>query len=145
MLTTNLEAVQKIVRQLRLRNIGGLVIIDFIDMDTEEHRHMVFDALEEALRYDRARTKILQISEFGLVEMTRKRVRASLEQMLCEPCSHCRGTGRVPSVTTVSWKVLREIQRALRVTPSSKKVMVNTPPAVAALLCNEEKAQVAAL
>src|SRR5207247_3590545 len=94
-LTTNLEAVQEIVRQLRLRNLGGLVIIDFIDMDTDEHRQLVFQALEEALRYDRARTKILQISEFGLVEMTRKRVRASLDQVLGEPCSYCQGTGRI--------------------------------------------------
>ena len=142
MLTTNLEAVHEIVRQLRLRNIGGLVIIDFIDMDTEEHRQHVFNVLEEALRYDRARTKILHISEFGLVEMTRKRVRASLEQMLCEPCSHCRGTGRVESALTVCGKVLREIQRVMRVTPASKKVMVNVSPAVAALLGHEEKRQV---
>ena len=144
-LTTNLEAVHEIVRQLRLRNIGGLVIIDFIDMDTDEHKQRVFQALEEALRYDRARTRILQMSEFGLVEMTRKRVRASLEQVLCEPCSYCRGTGRMESVATVCSKVLREIQRVMRVTPHTKKVMVNVHPTVAALLYNEESAHVAAM
>jgi len=145
MLTTNLEAVQEIVRQLRLRNIGGLVIIDFIDMDTNEHRQCVFQALEEALRDDRARTRILPMSEFGLVEMTRKRVRASLDQMLCEPCSACHGAGRVESVATVCAKVLREIQRVMRVTPATKKVMVNVHPMVASMLYNEERAQVALL
>ena len=144
-LTTNLEAVHEIVRQLRLRNLGGLVIIDFIDMDTDEHRQLVFQTLEEALRYDRARTKILQISEFGLVEMTRKRVRASLEQVLCEPCSYCHGTGRMASAATVGSKVLREIQRVMRVTPHTKKVMVNVHPTVASRLYNEERAHVAAL
>jgi ribonuclease G len=145
MLTTNLEAVQEIIRQLRLRNLGGLVVIDFIDMDMDEHRQLVFQALEEALRYDRARTKILQMSEFGLVEMTRKRVRASLDQVLCEPCSYCRGTGRMESATTVCSKVLREIQRVMRVTPYTKKVMVNVRPTVAAMLYNEERVHVAAL
>lgn len=145
MLTTNLEAVQEVVRQLRLRNIGGLVVIDFIDMDCEEHRQEVLAALEEALRTDRARTKVLPVSEFGLVEMTRKRVRASLEQMLCEPCSHCRGTGRVEALATVCGKIVREIQHVMRVTPGTRKVMVNVHPSVAALLYNEEKAQVTAL
>jgi ribonuclease G len=128
-----------------LRNLGGLVVIDFIDMDMDEHRQLVFQALEEALRYDRARTKILQMSEFGLVEMTRKRVRASLDQVLCEPCSYCRGTGRMESATTVCSKVLREIQRVMRVTPYTKKVMVNVRPTVAAMLYNEERVHVAAL
>ena len=144
-LTTNLEAVAEIVRQLRLRNLGGLVIIDFIDMDTDEHQQSVFQALEDALRHDRARTKILQMSEFGLVEMTRQRVRASLEQVLCEPCSYCHGTGRMVSSATVCSKVLREIQRVMRVTPYTKKVMVNVHPTVASRLYNEERAHVAAL
>ena len=145
MLTTNLEAVHEIVRQLRLRNIGGLVIIDFIDMDTDEHKQLVFQALEEALRHDRARTKILQISEFGLVEMTRKRVRASLDQVLCEPCAYCNGTGRMESAAAVCSKVLREIQRVMRVTPYTKKVMLNVHPTVASMLYNEERTHVAAL
>jgi len=144
-LTTNLEAVSETVRQLRLRNIGGLVIIDFIDMDTDEHRQRVFQALEDALRHDRARTRILQMSEFGLVEMTRQRVRASLDQVLCEPCSYCHGTGRMASAATVCSKVLREIQRVMRVTPYTKKVMVNVHPTVVSRLYNEERAHVAAL
>jgi len=144
-LTTNLEAVPEIVRQLRLRNIGGLVIMDFIDMDTDDHKQRVFQALEEALRHDRAHTRILQMSEFGLVEMTRQRVRASLDQMLCEPCSACHGTGRMASAATVCSKILRELQRVMRVTPHTKKVMVNVHPAVVSRLYNEERAHVAVL
>lgn len=145
MLATNLEAVAEIVRQLRLRNIGGLVIIDFIDMEIEEHQQQVLQALENAVRDDRAHTKILALSAFGVVEMTRKRVRASLEQMLCEPCSVCHGTGRVASSATVCGKVLREVQRVMRVTPRTKKIIVTVPPTVAAMLYNEERVHVMAL
>ena len=144
-LTTNLEAVAEIVRQLRLRNLGGLVVIDFIDMDTDDHKQRVFQALEDALRHDRARTRILPMSVFGLVEMTRQRVRASLDQVLCEPCNYCHGTGRTEASATVCSKVLREIQRVMRVTPHTKKVMVNVHHSVASRLYNEERAHVAAL
>ncbi len=112
-LKTNLEAVREIVGQLRLRNIGGLIIIDFIDMESAENREKVYRALQEAVRHDKARTNVLKISELGLVEMTRKRTRENLVQMLCEPCAHCEGRGYLLSSETVAYKVLREIRKDL--------------------------------
>ncbi len=112
-LKTNLEAVREIVNQLRLRNIGGLIILDFIDMESAENREKVYRALQEAVRHDKARTNVLKISELGLVEMTRKRTRENLVQMLCEPCAHCEGRGYLLSSETVAYKVLREIRKDL--------------------------------
>ena len=112
-LRTNLEAVKEVVYQLRFRNIGGLIIIDLIDMEPAENREKVYRALQEALRQDKAKTNILKISELGLVEMTRKRTRESLVQMLCEPCSYCEGKGYVLSEESVAFKVLREIRKAV--------------------------------
>jgi ribonuclease G len=112
-LRTNLEAVKEVVYQLRFRNIGGLIIIDLIDMEPAENRDKVYRALQEALRQDKAKTNILKISELGLVEMTRKRTRESLVQMLCEPCPHCEGKGYVLSEESVAFKVLREIRKAV--------------------------------
>ena len=112
-LKTNLEAVREIVNQLRLRNIGGLIILDFIDMESAENRERVYRALQDAVRHDKARTNVLKISELGLVEMTRKRTRENLVQMLCEPCAHCEGRGYLLSSETVAYKVLREIRRDL--------------------------------
>src|SRR5919106_644469 len=99
-LKTNLEAAQEVVRQLRLRNAGGIIIIDFIDMEKEANRKKVYDALKEALKKDKARTNILKISELGLVEMTRQRTRESLENQLLSPCPHCDGRGRIKSSVT---------------------------------------------
>ncbi len=110
-LQTNLEAVQEIVYQLRLRNIGGLIIIDFIDMEQPEHREKVRTALINALKADRAKTNVLKISELGLVEMTRKRVRESLGRTLTEPCFYCNGRGVLKSKTTISYEIFRELQR----------------------------------
>lgn len=110
---TNLEAVKEVVHQLRFRNIGGLIIIDLIDMEASENREKVYRALQEALRVDKAKTNILKISELGLVEMTRKRTRENLVQMLCEPCSYCEGRGYVLSRESVAYKVLREIRKDL--------------------------------
>jgi hypothetical protein len=112
-LKTNLEAVQEVVHQLRFRNLGGLIIIDLIDMESAENRDKVYRALQEALRSDKARTNILKISELGLVEMTRKRTRENLVQQLCEPCSFCEGRGYVLSAETVAYKLLREIRKDL--------------------------------
>ncbi|HET6304531.1 MAG TPA: Rne/Rng family ribonuclease [Myxococcota bacterium] len=112
-LKTNLEAVREIVNQLRLRNIGGLIILDFIDMESAENREKVYRTLQEAVRHDKARTNVLEISELGLVEMTRKRTRENLVQMLCEPCPHCEGRGYLLSSETVAYKVLREIRKDL--------------------------------
>jgi len=112
-LRTNLEAVREVVNQLRFRNIGGLIIIDLIDMESSENRDKVYRALQEALRGDKAKTNILKISELGLVEMTRKRTRENLVQTLCEPCPYCERKGYVLSEESVAHKVLREIQKDL--------------------------------
>lgn len=112
-LKTNLEAVQEVVHQLRFRNLGGLIIIDLIDMESAANREKVYRALQEALRADKARTNILKISELGLVEMTRKRTRENLVQTLCEPCSYCEGRSYVLSRESVAFRVLREIRKHL--------------------------------
>jgi ribonuclease G len=108
-LTTNLEAVEEIVRQIRLRNLGGILVIDLIDMMDAEHRQRVFDALIAEMAKDRAKHKILEISEFGLVEITRKRSRPSLERLLTQPCPCCRGVGRVKSLSTIGLDLRRQI------------------------------------
>lgn len=110
-LKTNLEAVEELVYQLQLRNIGGIIIIDFIDMELPDHRQKVYNALKEQLKYDKMRSKILQISEMGLVEMTRKRDRENLTRYLCDPCPYCEGKGRLKSVSTVSYEIFRELYR----------------------------------
>ncbi|MES1210937.1 MAG: Rne/Rng family ribonuclease, partial [Acidobacteriota bacterium] len=108
-LQTNLEAVQEIVRQIRLRDLGGIIVIDLIDMIEQEHREQVFTALEGELRKDRAKTKVLNISEFGLVEVTRKRSRANLERLLTQPCPYCSGRGRIKSVATICLNLRKEL------------------------------------
>ncbi len=112
-LKTNLEAVQEVVHQLRFRNLGGLIIIDLIDMESAANREKVYRALQEALRADKARTNILKISELGLVEMTRKRTRENLVQTLCEPCSYCEGRSYVLSRESVAFRVMREIRKRM--------------------------------
>jgi ribonuclease G len=111
---TNLEAAQAIARQLRLRNLGGIIICDFIDMDTPEHRDAVLDEFGKALSRDRTRITISGFSALGLVEMTRKRARESLAQVLCEPCPTCQGRGEVKTAQTVCYEILREIVREAR-------------------------------
>lgn len=110
-LKTNLEAVKKIVAQLRIRNIGGIIVIDFIDMERMEDRERVFNALQEELKSDKARTNVLRISELGLVQMTRKRTSESLERTLMEPCPYCEGRGHIRSVETEAYDLLRELKR----------------------------------
>ncbi len=108
---TNIDAVKEIVRQIRLRDLGGIIVIDFIDMDERRNRAKVVQALEDALRDDRAPTKILSFNEFGLVALTRKRVKHSLERTLCEPCPYCTGAGWIKSVSTVSNDILAEARK----------------------------------
>ncbi|HAA59265.1 MAG TPA: Rne/Rng family ribonuclease [Myxococcales bacterium] len=135
---TNLEAVQEVVHQLRLRNIGGLIIIDFIDMESPEHRERVCAALVNALRSDRAKTNVLKISELGLVEMTRKRVRESLGRTLTEPCFYCEGRGVLKSKTTICYEILREIWLiAGNIEGSTIQVMAH--PAVVEQLYHQER------
>jgi len=136
---TNLEAAVETVSQLRLRNIGGIIIIDFIDMEEAGNRRMVMETLENALAKDKARTSILRISELGLVEMTRKRTRENLERLLSSPCPHCNGRGRIKSVATVGQEVLRKIQReAARAGHSGGRVEVRANRDVISYLFNEE-------
>ena len=137
-LKTNLEAVKEIAFQLRLRNIGGLIIIDFIDMEKELHREKVHSALEDALKNDKSKTNILKISELGLVEMTRKRVRESIGRTLCEPCPYCEGKGYVKSRTSVVYEIFRELQREIRDLPGYHVTLL-VHPDVAALLTDEER------
>jgi ribonuclease G len=111
---TNLEAAQVIARQLRLRNLGGIIIIDFIDMENAEHRSAVLAELNKALALDRTRITVNGFTGLGLVEMTRKRTRESLEHVLCEPCATCGGRGVVKTAQTVCYEVLREILRESR-------------------------------
>ncbi|MFK7995744.1 MAG: ribonuclease G [Granulosicoccus sp.] len=111
---TNLESAQTIARQLRLRNLGGIIIIDFIDMGVLEHRRQVLRALEKALERDHARTQVSEVSQLGLVEMTRKRTRESLEQVLCTECGVCDGRGMQKTLETVGFEVAREIIRQVR-------------------------------
>ncbi len=137
-LKTNLEAVKEIAYQLRLRNIGGIIIIDFIDMEKEVNRDKVFNALEEALKSDKSKTNIQKISELGLVEMTRKRVRESIGRMMCEPCPYCEGRGYIKSKTTVCHEIFRELRREMLDIRGSK-AMVSVHPQVADLLYDEER------
>jgi ribonuclease G len=111
---TNLEATQVIARQLRLRNLGGMIICDFIDMDSKEHRDAVLEEFKKALARDHTRITVNGFSELGLVEMTRKRTRESLAHVLCEPCPTCQGRGEVKTAQTVCYEILREILREAR-------------------------------
>ena len=111
---TNTEAVKEIVRQIRLRDLGGIIVVDFIDMDERKNRQKVMQALEEAMRADRAPYKILQFNDFGLVAITRKRVKQSLERTLCTPCPHCEGAGYVKSVQTIVSEILQEARKIAR-------------------------------
>ncbi|RMF93202.1 MAG: Rne/Rng family ribonuclease [Candidatus Schekmanbacteria bacterium] len=136
-LKTNLEAVKEIAYQIRLRNIGGIIIIDFIDMQKEENREKVYKALEYEVSKDRIKTNILKISELGLIQMTRKRVRESLSKILCQPCEYCEGRGMVKSVDTVFFDILRKITRELSRVPH-KKIMISVHPSIADKFYEEE-------
>jgi ribonuclease G len=144
-LRTNLEAARQLVHQLRLRNIGGIIVIDFIDMEKAANRKKVFDALQEALRKDKARSNVLRISELGLVQMTRKRTRESLEQLLTSPCPHCHGGGRVRSVETLAYDALRRVQREVGLSTNSTRVALRVNPEVATFLTGQERASLEAL
>ncbi|MDX1624962.1 MAG: ribonuclease G [Wenzhouxiangellaceae bacterium] len=131
---TNLEAAQALSRQLRLRNLGGIIIIDFIDMEDDEHKRQVLRVLSQALARDPARTTISEISPLGLVEMTRKRTTESLEHRLCEPCPHCAGRGWQKSVDTMCSEIFREILRAVRQFETGKLMVMAAPPVVEKML-----------
>lgn len=141
---TNLEAAHAIARQLRLRNLGGIIIVDFIDMAREEHQTAVLDEFKKQLARDRVKTMIGGFSQLGLVEMTRKRTRESLSHMLCEPCPSCEGKGSVKTTRTVVYDILREILREARqFNPREFRVVAS--PAVVEMLLDEESQHLAAL
>jgi ribonuclease G len=134
----NCEAAKEIVYQLRLRNIGGIIIIDFIDMDKGSNREKVFKTLQEALGADRAKTNVLKISDIGLVEMTRKRVRESITRLTTETCPTCDGRGHVRSKVTMGYEIMREVQRAAR-KQREDQIIVSCHPEVAKLLQGPER------
>lgn len=142
---TNLEAAQAIARQLRLRNLGGIIILDFIDMSEEEHKRQVLRALEKALQKDPAKTTISGVSALGLVEMTRKRTQESLERILCQPCPTCGGRGTVKTKETVCYEIFREIIRAHRQFTDAERFLVLVSQEVADRLLDEESTTVAEL
>ncbi|NHC04669.1 ribonuclease G [Acinetobacter sp. 187] len=142
---TNMEATQVIVRQLRLRNLGGIIIIDFIDMQEASHREEVLQQFERVLEKDHAKTKITQVSELGLVEMTRKRTRESLEHLLCESCPTCQGRGFVKSAETVCYEIFREIMRYARDFQSKSGFTVVAHPQVVDRLLTQEATAVSDL
>ena len=141
---TNLEATQAIARQLRLRNLGGIIILDFIDMLEAEHRSQVMRALERSLERDRAKSHICEVSGLGLVEMTRKRTRESLEHVLCEPCPTCDGRGSVRTAETVCYEIFRELLREARQF-DAKQFLVLASQEVVDIMLDEESTSVAEL
>ena len=141
---TNQEAAQTITRQLRLRNLGGIIIIDFIDMNDEEHRKQLMNSFERALDRDHAKTTLTEISSLGLIEMTRKRTTESLERRLCVPCPYCDGKGTIKSAETVCLEIFREIMRSSRQFEASKLMVVASSKVVERIL-DEQSATIAEL
>jgi len=141
---TNLEAAQAIARQLRLRNLGGIIIVDFIDMESEEHRHSVLEELKRTLARDRTRMSVSGFTALGLVEMTRKRTRESLAHVLCQPCPTCDGRGEVKTAHTVCYEILREILREARAFNAREYRVLASQPVID-LFHEEESASVAML
>jgi len=141
---TNLEAAQSIARQLRLRNLGGIVILDFIDMSEDEHKRQVMRALEKFLERDHARTQVCDVSPLGLIEMTRKRTRESLEHVLCGVCPTCEGRGSIKTAETVCYEIFREILREARQF-DAKELLVLASQEVVDILVDEESAGLAEL
>ncbi len=142
---TNMEASQAIARQLRLRNLGGIIIIDFIDMEHEDHKRQVLKSLEKYLGKDHAKTQVCEVSPLGLVEMTRKRTRESLEHVLCEPCKTCHGRGSLKTTETVCYEIFREILREARFYDEARQLLVMANQDVVDRLLDEEAANLAEL
>jgi ribonuclease G len=141
---TNLEAAQAIARQLRLRNLGGIIIVDFIDMTEDEHRRQVLRALEKSLERDHSKITISDVTSLGLVQITRKRTRESLEHVLCEPCPTCSGRGSIKTAETVCYEIFREILREQR-QYDVQKLLVVAAQNVVDILLDEESTSVAEL
>jgi len=139
---TNLEAVDEIVRQIRLRDLGGIIVLDLIDMEERRNRAKVMSALQEALRGDKSPTKVLSFNDFGLVIMTRKRVKQSLERTLCAPCSYCQGAGLIKSPQTICYELLEEartLAKAMNGDRKHKQATLRIHPEVAKALRGSER------
>jgi len=136
---TNLEAVKEIVRQIRLRDLGGIIVLDLIDMEEKKNRQRVFQEVEKELRKDRSPSKALQVSDFGLVIVTRKRVKQSLERQLTEPCPYCSGSGSIKSSATICFEILTELKRIGR-DLDGQGVLLRVNPDIARALKEEESA-----
>src|SRR5439155_24198427 len=137
-LRNNLEAAKEVAYQMKLRGIGGLIIIDFIDMEREKNRERVYQALVDAMASDKARTRISHISDLGLIEISRERVREDLLRTMSEPCHYCEGRGYTKSPTTVVYEIFRELRRIGRL-PDEQKIVIGVHPGVAELLYEEER------
>jgi ribonuclease G len=136
---TNLEAVEEIARQIRLRDLGGIIVLDLIDMEDRRNRHKVLQALQEALSGDKSPTKVLSFNDFGLIIMTRKRVKQSLERTMCSPCEYCEGSGWVKSPTTVCYELLAEARRLSKHMEDIRQTTLRVHPEVARALRTSEK------
>jgi ribonuclease G len=137
-LKTNLEAVKEIVRQIRLRDLGGIIVLDFIDMEDKKNRLKLFQAAEQELRKDRAPSKAIQVSDFGLVIVTRKRVKQSLERVMTEPCPYCSGAGSIKSSSTICYEILAEMQK-VGTDLDGIGVLLRVNPDIARALQEEER------
>ena len=135
---TNLEAVKEIVRQVRLRDLGGIIVLDFIDMEEKKNRQKVLAAVELELKKDRSPSKALQVSDFGLIIITRKRVKQSLERVMTEPCPYCSGTGTIKSTSTICYEILTEVKK---ISPdlNGYRLLLRVNPEIARALKEEER------
>ena len=138
-LKTNVDAIKEIVRQIRLRDLGGIIVIDFIDMDERRNRQKVMQALEEALRSDRSPSKVLQFNDFGLVAITRKRVKQSLERTIGSPCPYCEATGFVKNVNTVCNEIYIEMRKITKQLDHSDVMLRVNPEVAKALKLNNSR------
>jgi ribonuclease G len=138
-LKTNLEAVKEIIRQIRLRDLGGIIVLDFIDMEEKKNRQKVFQTVEQELRKDRAPSKALQVSDFGLVIITRKRVKQSLERVLTEPCPYCAGSAVIKSSSTICYEILSEVKK-ISGDLNGQSLILRVNPDIARALRDEERA-----
>ncbi len=137
-LKTNLEAIKEIAYQIRLRNLGGIIIIDFIDMERKSDREQVMLTLKEALASDRAKTNVVDMSDLGLVQMTRKRTRENLSRMICDRCCYCEGRGSIKSVQSIAYDILRSVTREAKLA-SGNRILISAHPDIVSFLYDEER------
>ncbi|MFH0839358.1 MAG: Rne/Rng family ribonuclease [Candidatus Omnitrophota bacterium] len=141
----NMEAADEIAKQIRMRDLGGIIIIDFIDMDKESHRNRVYQKFLEVLKFDRARTRVLPVSEIGLIQMTRQRIRSSIESKMYEACRYCKGRGSIKSALTVSILAIRKVKNVLKDLHRRSSACLSVHPDVAWKLLNEQRSAISYL